>query len=397
VTSRVTTQFDENIHGQFLELLDRLPAPGASNCVVRFKKEGFEEVVLRNLDFDLESVDRLVRGHSLGHEEFVRLRRAIADSSFVDRPERRRRIVSLVSRLSDRIPGSYCYLTCTVDKRSLSVQSLRTSSMIRAETWLTSRNFRKYYSGNLDATFRLLWGKGYPLIVLSDLAEPFNTAFASFGNSIEIRESELAFFETRALAHARMRRIAESLSLSDFGKLVCIHWSLLPLKPQDAERISQLGFSTFLEGISYQESAETDLLELKGAEYLEVARTVASFANRIGGLLVIGISDETREIEPFPVTDQYMERISNQIGSIKPHPPPHLILTPEVTPGKKIVLILVMPSVEDPVYSLSKGEVPVRVGSSTQYFSIADPNLCDRVKEQRRKLLSRENLLDLRD
>ncbi len=121
-----------------------------------------------------------------------------------------------------------------------------------------------------------------------------------------------------------------------------------------------------------------DLSSLRGA-----LKTVVAFANTSGGVLLVGVEDETRHVRGVAEPLDVEERLANLISD---HVTPRLLPELEIIPwrGTHVVAVEVFPSPSRPHYLTRDGldgGVYVRVGSTNRR---ADPELVEELRRYAR-------------
>ena len=118
------------------------------------------------------------------------------------------------------------------------------------------------------------------------------------------------------------------------------------------------------------ESDNVEFKEILPKNSEKYVKTVVAFANGQGGKLIVGVNDETRQIEGVnsDILFQVMDKIANSISDLcEPQ------VVPEIEPytinNKTVIVISVSPGANRPYYIKSKGKehgTYIRVGATTR-------------------------------
>ncbi len=175
------------------------------------------------------------------------------------------------------------------------------------------------------------------------------------------------------LMHAYTRHFSKiyhnALMQNDFSK----HWKIYYAPPKNSEVLTQTALPSTFQSMNLSELLkrhEGKTLEFKRdlSSTANVLKTVVSFTNSSGGILLIGIEDNTRNIrgvdDPLAVQERLANIISTGIS-------PPLMPAIEVLPwrNKTLVAAEVFPSYTRPHHLISAGEEKgtyVRVGASNR-------------------------------
>ncbi len=124
-----------------------------------------------------------------------------------------------------------------------------------------------------------------------------------------------------------------------------------------------------------------------------LAKIIASFANTRGGVLIIGIEEDSKTGVPIKADgitlDKHVDRVFQYIGNISPIPKVECHTTNEVN-GKVFVVVRVFEGDETPYYVHNDSNIWVRTGNVSKPIDIASPEATELLfKKKERAALSR--------
>ncbi|MEK6800401.1 MAG: ATP-binding protein, partial [Nanoarchaeota archaeon] len=113
------------------------------------------------------------------------------------------------------------------------------------------------------------------------------------------------------------------------------------------------------------EKGESVDLELKRSFHSsqEIAKTICSFANTQGGVLILGVEDNKKISGLCEDMDQLQKRISDANSTV--HPKPIMNIEIHEVEGKKVATLIVHRA-DSSVFHSFEGAIYVRIGTTTQ-------------------------------
>ncbi len=320
---------------------------------------GVREVLVRNISTIDTTVDRMVQKFRNAHQQ---IRTLVAKASFLDSTDKLTVFVELIELFLQK--GLQFRLVFFVSKYSLSDALSHEYDLpkgCKIHFWLSLGNLKK--SANFELLFKLLWSQEYPIFCVRDFENFVEFNFASLYK--DLRHVDKSLIMRKIDMRKIFLQIVEQTQRYNEGKKMMVHLGFLTDSQAGIEFVNSLITNLHINNFSALPFPESQYLSFKERWNSDHVKEVAAFANACGGMIVIGIEDKTASIKGSPFDSRTIDMISDDINKI--NPTPSYNIWPLDHSGKMLVFIFIHRDMNR-IFRLSKGEQPVKVGSSIKYI-----------------------------
>jgi Schlafen, AlbA_2 len=343
---RFKRQYQEDDLARLLPVMEECSKVGIeASLVVEVQRGDIKEVCLSNFRLRKEGLELL-----LGNASF-KLTRAIAATRSVEaRPALLVHEFEQIVRVADSLFEIEFYVEKSEIDRVYD-NEVNSSHFI----WLTAENMRDFLMKDPQTFLNQIWSDRFPLLVIPG-SKPKHYGFCSvFADAGRADSADQVWFSTA-------KNLAIELLKHGEATTFLLALTLAP-RDDDSERFLKSILGLNFVGKVDLPFGEGQFYDFKARPPAEISKSIASFANACGGMMVFGIDKNGTVTGCNKAKD--VDEVSNSLREIEPTVRHKLVQTN--MDGKFVFGIVLSPPGRE-VYSLGDGKRPFRQGSAIRSF-----------------------------